>query len=239
LQNSLNAVLLLRKHSWEATIRIVQEACMKKTAAITILVCLWACLFVGTIAAQEPITFAPVPAGQAALLRAFFGLVQLVITFVLAIAVVYGSYRLLGHLIRGLDTTGGLARGSVAMGIMMATFLFGIVLLMKQSLYPVFTVLKDLAFEPDAGLAAWGRAALWALGYVAVSFAVAIAIALASLWLFDRLTREIKELEEIKQDNVAVAIFFSGVFLSMAYFMEAGLHSLLVTLIPVMGIRLP
>ncbi|MDX9959666.1 MAG: DUF350 domain-containing protein [Spirochaetia bacterium] len=121
----------------------------------------------------------------------------------------------------------------------LAAFLFGIVLLMKQSLYPVFTVLKDLAFEPEAGLVAWGGAALWALGCVAVSFAVAVAIALAFLWLFDRLTREIKELEEIRKDNVAVAIFFSGVFLSMAYFMEAGLHGLLVTLIPVMGIRLP
>ncbi|MGD9940999.1 MAG: hypothetical protein AB7T74_14490 [Clostridia bacterium] len=54
---------------------------------------------------------------------------------------------------------------------------------MKQSLYPVFTVLKDLAFEPEAGLVAWGGAALWALGCVAVSFAVAVAIALAFLWL--------------------------------------------------------
>lgn len=212
---------------------------MKKTAAITILVCIVACLFVGTVAAQEPITFAPVPAGRAALVRALFGLVQLVFTFVLAISVVYGSYRLLGWLFRGLDATGGLARGSVAMGIMLAAFLFGIVLLMKQSLYPVFTVLKDLAFEPEAGLAGWGRAALWALGYVAVSFAVAIAIALASLWLFDRLTREIKELEEIRRDNVAVAIFFSGVFLSMAFFMEAGLHGFLVALIPELSIRLP
>jgi hypothetical protein len=213
---------------------------MKKSAAVIILVCLLASLLVGVAAAQttgEPITFVPVPAGRVALGRAFLGLVQLVFTFVLAIAVVYGSYRLLGWLVRGLDTTGGLARGSVAMGIMMASFLFGIVLLMKRSLYPVFTMLKDLAFEPEANLASWGRAALWALGYVAVSFAVAVAIALASLWLFDKLTREIKEMEEIRRDNVAVAIFFSGVFLSMAYFMEAGLHGLLVTLIPVMGIR--
>lgn len=213
---------------------------MKKSAAVIILVCLLASLLVGVAAAQttgEPITFVPVPAGRVALGRAFLGLVQLVFTFVLAMAVVYGSYRLLGWLVRGLDTTGGLARGSVAMGIMMASFLFGIVLLMKRSLYPVFTMLKDLAFEPEANLASWGSATLWALGYVAVSFAVAVAIALASLWLFDKLTREIKELEEIRRDNVAVAIFFSGVFLSMAYFMEAGLHGLLVTLIPVMGIR--
>jgi hypothetical protein len=212
---------------------------MKRTAAVALLIFLMASLLIGSAAAQEPITFAPAPAGRLALIRAGFGLVQLVITFVLAITVVYGSYRLLGWLVRGLDTTGGLARGSVAMGIMLASFLFGIVVLMKRSLYPVFTVLKDLAFEPEAGFVAWGSAALWALGYVAVSFAVAVAIALASLWLFDRLTREIKELDEIRKDNVAVAIFFSGVFLSMAYFMEAGLHGLLVTLIPVMGIRLP
>jgi uncharacterized membrane protein YjfL (UPF0719 family) len=88
-------------------------------------------------------------------------------------------------------------------------------------------------------LLAWGVALLWVLAYVGVSFAVAVVIALASLRIFDRLTREIKELEEIRRDNVGVAIFFSGVFLSMAYFMEAGLHGLLVTLIPVMGIRLP
>ncbi|MFH2114244.1 MAG: DUF350 domain-containing protein [Spirochaetota bacterium] len=212
---------------------------MKKIAAVIILACLLACTLTATVAAQEPITFAPVPVTQAALGRAVFGLVQLVITFVLSIAVVYGSYRLLGWLVRGLDITSGLARGSVAMGIMMASFLFGIVLLMKRSLYPVFTVLKDLAFEPESNLVALGSAALCALGYVAVSFAVAVAIALASLWLFDRLTREIKEMEEIRRDNVAVAIFFSGVFLSMAYFMEAGLHGLLVTLIPVMGIGLP
>ncbi len=73
------------------------------------------------------------------------------------------------------------------MGLMQASFLFGIVLLMKRSLYPVSTVLTDLAFEPEASLRAWGAALLWALAYVGVSFAVAIAIALASLWLFDRL----------------------------------------------------
>ena len=136
---------------------------MKKSAAIALLIFLMASLLIGTAAAQEPLTFAPVPAGSIALTRALFGLAQLVFTFVLAIAVVY----------------------------------------------------------------------------VGVSFAVAILIALSSLWLFDRLTRENKELEEIRRDNVAVAVFFSGVFLSMAFFMEAGLHGLLVALIPGMNIRLP
>ncbi len=53
------------------------EACMKKSAAIIILLCLSACLLAGTIAAQtvqEPNTFTPVTAGKAALIRASFGL---------------------------------------------------------------------------------------------------------------------------------------------------------------------
>jgi hypothetical protein len=212
---------------------------MKKSAAVIVMACLMASFMAFAAAAQEPIAFAPVPAGSIALTRALFGLIQLVLTFLLAIAVVFGSYRLLGWLVRDLDITGGLARGSVAMGIMLASFLFGIVLLMKRSLYPVFTVLKDLALDAQPSFLAWGSAVLWVLVYAGVSFAVAILIALSSLWLFDRLTREIKELEEIRRDNVAVAIFFSGVFLSMAYFMEAGLHGLLVALIPGMNIRLP
>lgn len=188
---------------------------------------------------QGSLAFAAPDPGRAALARALLGLGQLGLTFVLGLAVVYGSYRLLGRLFRGLDLGAGLAKGSLALGLTLASFLFGIVLLMKRSLYPVFALLEDLARDPEAGLAAWGEAALRSLAYVGLSFAVAAAIALASIWLFDRLTKEIKELEEIRKDNLAVAVFFSGVFLSMAFFMEAGLHGLLVSLIPGMSVRLP
>ena len=169
--------------------------------------------------------------------RFFFGLAELAITFVLGVLIVFVSYRLLVRMVSRLKADDQIAGGNVSVGIMMAALVFGVVILVKRALYPVFTVLKDLFLTPDPSVGTWATTLAFALGYIVLSFLVALGIAVAALRLFDLLTRKVKELDEIRNNNVAMAIFFAGIYLSMTYFIEEGLFAFLVILIPDMAIR--
>jgi uncharacterized membrane protein YjfL (UPF0719 family) len=74
------------------------------------------------------------------------------------------------------------------------------------------------------------------LGQCVLFFVVIAALSFGSVllagWLFTRMTRKIPEQQEIRNDNVAVAIFYAFALLAMTVVVNEGIEDLSRSIIP-------
>ena len=164
--------------------------------------------------------------------KVFMGFIQLIISIGLGLFIVFITFKILIKLTRDLDEEEELKKNNIAEGVLLGSSLFGVTILVKRSLYPIFSVMQNLAISPEVTVGYTIKIFFYSIGYIMVSLIVAISILILATKAFDWFTGKLDEFEEIKNNNIAVAIFFAGVVLSLCFFIEEGLHSLLITLIP-------
>lgn len=170
------------------------------------------------------------------LILGLIGLGELLLTVLIGFTAIWLAFHLYFRLIGRPDREKALTENNQAIGITLAAFIFGTAILFKRSFYPVFTVLKNLTLYPQVSAAGvWGSVG-FCVGYLLVSLVVSLLAAFLSFRMLDLLTKSIKELEEIRSNNQTIAVFYSGIFLSLCFLIEEGLHALLITLMPLPAI---
>ena len=70
------------------------------------------------------------------------------------------------------------------------------------------------------------------LGHIILAGIIAFGSIYLALKIFMRLTKDLDELKEIKENNIAVSIFLSVIIISIALLLEPGLQTILNALIP-------
>jgi len=159
------------------------------------------------------------------------GLMELVVSAVVGLAVVYGSYRLFGWLTPDLDEEGEIQGDNRAVAVAMGAQLVAVALIVREALYPITATIQDLA-EAHWSLVAAARG----IGYAALYLAVVTAAALFAVGLtsraFTRLTTGLRERQEIARGNVAAALLYGAVVIAIAIFVAEGAGSLTKALIP-------
>lgn len=159
------------------------------------------------------------------------GLVELVLSFALAILVTWASFRVFGWMTRHLDEMAELKRNNAAAGILFASMLLAAALVVREALFPTISSLRTALFQ---GFSAPALAKVVGLGllYIGATVAGAVWGVAVAARLFLRMTRSIDELEEIRNNNLAVAMALGAVIVTMGLFMAHGLQSLLSALVP-------
>jgi uncharacterized membrane protein YjfL (UPF0719 family) len=155
------------------------------------------------------------------LANAIVGIVQLLIAIVLAVVALYIGFSVLSKINKGLDEEKELAKGNVAVGIIVAAVFFAIAIVVQSG---VSGVSLGVAKAMSVGL-------LSVDGFVAIGVAflqliLGIVLAVAAIYLalniLDRLTKGVNEFEEIKKGNVAVALEMAGVIVAVAVIIQSG-----------------
>lgn len=153
--------------------------------------------------------------------NAIVGIVQLLIAIVLAVVALYIGFSVLSKINKGLDEEKELAKGNVAVGIIVAAVFFAIAIVVQSG---VSGVSLGIAKAMSVGL-------LSVDGFVAIGVAIlqlilGIVLAVAAIYLalniLDRLTKGVNEFEEIKKGNVAVALEMAGVIVAVAVIIQSG-----------------
>lgn len=159
------------------------------------------------------------------------GIVELVLSFVLGILVAYTSFRLFARITRDLEEVEELRKNNTAVGVMLGAMLIGSALILRKALFPAISSLQTALYE---GMCLQGflQTAGLSLVYVLLALALAVGGIGFSTRLFLRLTHDIDELSEIKQNNVAVAVTLGCVIIVMSLFLSQGVQSFLSALIP-------
>lgn len=156
-----------------------------------------------------------------ALENAIVGIIQLVIAIVLAVAALYIGFNVLGKITKGIEEEKEIAKGNVAVGILVASVFIAIGTVVKSG---VEGVSGGLSSAVKVGI--FTMDGITAIGASIFQLILGILLAIGAIYLalniLDKLTKGVEEFEELKKGNVAVALEMAGVIITVAIIIGSG-----------------
>jgi uncharacterized membrane protein YjfL (UPF0719 family) len=149
------------------------------------------------------------------------GIIQLFCAIAISVLALYLGFRTFNKITKDIDEVKELARGNVAMGILVAAIFVAIALVVQSGVQGIVVgagkASADGIFTTD--------------GIIDLSFAVfqlvaGVLLAAGAIYLalkiFIRLNDQIDEFNEIKKGNIAVALMMAGMILAVAVIVHTG-----------------
>jgi uncharacterized membrane protein YjfL (UPF0719 family) len=150
---------------------------------------------------------------------------QLVISVITAALVTFLSIWLFDKTTRDIDEWTELRKGNVAVGLVLASIIVGVGIILRPGLAPA-------ALNLDVGPT---NAVVIRLAVQLIQILIGLLLSIvaigASLWIFTRLTGAIDEWAEIGRGNVAIAIVLAGVVIATALIVSTALDAILLMLV--------
>ena len=155
------------------------------------------------------------------LMNVVLGLVQLVIAILFAVVALYIGFLVLNWITKGIDEEKELAKGNVAVGILVASVFIAIALVVQSGVSGLSVGLnKALSVGILTG------DGIFAVAIAIIQLILGIVLAVGAIYLalniLDRLTKGVEEFEELKKGNVAVALEMAGVIIAVAVIIQSG-----------------
>jgi uncharacterized membrane protein YjfL (UPF0719 family) len=160
------------------------------------------------------------------------GLVQILLSLFLGILFVYSASKVFQKLTRGINETEELKNNNIAVAILNGAIILAIIIIVRNSIETAITIFSNTLRNPEAELMTYAKTALLMLGHIVLAGMIALAAVYIALLIFMRLTKDLDEFKEIKENNIAVGIFLSAIIITIALLLEPGLRTLLDALIP-------
>jgi len=166
------------------------------------------------------------------LTRFLVSLLEFGVTILLAVAVVFVTYRAMIKANTDFDEDEELRKGNFAAGPLVAALLLASANLIHKAFSPAIDALHvSLTGVARQTIEPW-KLALSLAGSLFLSFALAIVSLSFSLRAFGRFTRNVKEGVELHKGNVAIGVVLSSVVLIVSMLVGNGVGSLTKTLTP-------
>ena len=159
---------------------------------------------------------------------------ELIVTVVMAVLVVFVTYRALIKANTDFDEDKEIIRGNISVGLLVSALLLASANIMHQAFKPVADTVHLYLTSPLTGEANQGALALYALGNLALAFVIVVFTMSFSLRVFGRLTRtkDTRPGLELEKGNVAVGVILSSFVLIVSLFVGEGVSSISKALIP-------
>ena len=153
--------------------------------------------------------------------NAVVGIIQSIIAIILAVVALYIGFSVLNRITKGMDEAKELAKGNVAVGILIAAVFIGIAVVVQSGVSGV-----SLGIAKAMSVGIFSVDGLVAIAVAILQLILGIVLAIVSIYLalkvLDRLTKGVEEFEELKKGNVAVALEMAGVIIAVAVIIQSG-----------------
>lgn len=164
------------------------------------------------------------------------GVAKLVFGVLIAAFGIFFGLRVVHRMLRDAKDTHNedkaLAEGNIALGVMQASCLIALGLLVQPAVQASFDAVDLLYRGQSVSLGMLARFAMYALLHVGTSLLVGAAVVAIGAKIFVRLTPGVDELAEIRRGNVAPALALAAVLIVMSLLAAPGLRSMLDGLLP-------
>jgi uncharacterized membrane protein YjfL (UPF0719 family) len=139
------------------------------------------------------------------------GLAGFIVSLLLSVVSVYLGLLLFSRLTPKTDEFAELAKGNLAVGLMLASVVFAVALVVTPA----------IPYVSNALLSARWYALISSFVIVLVRLIAAVVSVSLAVYVFDRLSGSLDEFAEINKGNTAVAIVLSSVILATALFIRS------------------
>jgi uncharacterized membrane protein YjfL (UPF0719 family) len=164
------------------------------------------------------------------LVNAVIGLVQLIIAIIFSVVALYIGFSMMSKITKNIDEEKELAKGNVAVGIIVASVFVAIALVVQSGVSGL-----SVGIGKAASVGLFSLDGILAIGAAFVQLILGIVLAIAAIYLalniLDKLTKGFDEFEEIKKGNVAVALMMGGVIIAVAVIIQSGVLGITAALI--------
>jgi len=159
----------------------------------------------------------------------YYSIIEIVISLFFGVTLLYFTYRIINKLVKkkfdiNLD--------NISFSIFTSSILFSVAYLISGIKSPILNSLKMLGNNPDYEgslfLDSFKYSGLF-LSIIIISITIIIFIAIK---LFTYMTTDINEFEEIKKNNIAVAILTATIIISISLLVKESLYLLLESFVP-------
>lgn len=156
-------------------------------------------------------------------------LLQLTLAIVLGVAVLYGTYRLLRRIVyrRQAPTS-----PQTAFAIFAGAIMFSVGYLVSSVVEPLLSTFRSLSVDASHPWELVFDFARYLLFFLLISSTVALLVNLLGTFLFTRFTRDVDELQAIRDNDVAVAITTGIIILVITLFARESVVFLLESIVP-------
>ncbi len=161
-----------------------------------------------------------------------FGVLEFFVSIFISFILIFVSYRLFLVLTTSLDEERQLREKNTSVGLLLGSILLGEAIVVKQAIYPVMAVIQIFILGQEKSFLNFLKMLGFSAGYVFLAGILALACILFSFWLFNRLTPRIDHFQEIKENNIAVALFMAIFIIGISLLISAGVSGLTRALIP-------
>jgi uncharacterized membrane protein YjfL (UPF0719 family) len=155
------------------------------------------------------------------LLTVAVGIIQLIIAVIFAVVALYIGFSVFGRITKDVDEQKELAKGNVAFGIIVAAVFIAIGIVVQSGVAGISVGISKaatLGFTSVDGIIV----IIVAIIQLVLGVLLAIGAIYLALNILDRFTKELKEFEELKKGNVAVALEIAGVIIAVALIIQSG-----------------
>ena len=160
------------------------------------------------------------------------GIVQIFLSLIIAVTLVFFSSKIFRKLITGINETEELKKNNVAVAILNGSIILALILVIKKSIESAVTIFGNTLRNPDTVFSNYLESGLIMIGHIMLGGIIAFSAIYVALQIFIRLTKDLDELKEIKENNTAVGILLGIIIVSMALLLQPGLDAILNSLIP-------
>jgi len=164
------------------------------------------------------------------LANAFVGLIQLIVSIILSVMALYIGFAVLSKNTQNIDVEKELVKGNAAVGIIVAAVFVAIALVVQSGVSGL-----SVGINKAVSVGILSIDGLLAIGIAFIQLILGIVLAVGAIYLalyiLDKLTTGIKEFEEIKKGNVAVALMMGGVIIAVAVIIQSGVIGITAALI--------
>jgi len=159
----------------------------------------------------------------------YYALVEIGISIIIGVFLLYWTYRIIDRLVKKKFQ---ISLDNISFSIFSSSILFSVAYLISGIKSPILNSLKLLSNNPEYS----GSLVLDGFKYTGlflIIFIISIALVIIiSIKLFTYMTKRIDEFQEIKKNNIAIAIITATIIISISIMVKESLYLLIETFVP-------
>ena len=159
----------------------------------------------------------------------YYSLVEIGISIVIGVTLLYFTYRIINKLVKkkfDIDSN------NVSFSIFTSSILFTVAYLISGIKSPILNSLKMLSNNPEYEGSLIVDGFKYSGLFLTVIIITITLVIFISIQLFTYMTKNINEFQEIKKNNLAVAILTATIIISISLLVKESLYLLLETFVP-------
>lgn len=164
----------------------------------------------------------------------FVSFLELILTVVMAVLVVYVTLRAMIRTNTDFDSDREILKGNVAVGLLVAALLLASANIMHQAFKPVADTVHLYLTSPLIEKTQHWKLFMYALGNLVLAYLIVVGTLSISLRLFGKLakTKNTRPGLELKRGNIAIGVILSSFVLIVSLFVGEGVSALSKALVP-------